>query len=563
MEPIAILAANGLEQLAAILGTLKAGKIYSALDISAPPGRISAVLENLQPGLLLFDPSQLALAKELTSSGPELLDLAGLLNAGPGRQPLIEMDAGNPAALFYTSGTTGLPKGVSRSHAQITHYAWINASEYAITPEDRHSALSSMAFARGGTDLFQSLLNGASLHFFSPREHSLDQLAEWLAGERISILSIPLSLLRQLAERVDGSLSLPDLRLIILGGQAVYRSDIQKIRERFPGRYALVNRYSSSETGMMAQFILPDDDAWQGEMVPVGYPAHGFEIQILDEGGFPVGAGKAGEMVVRSRYLTPGYWRDPELTRKAFSPDPPDGERRVYRTGDLGRMRLDGLLEHLGRVDLMVKVRGYRVELPAVEAALLALDRVSQAAVLSRPAPGGENQLTAFLVSATQPPAGADELHNDLSKQLPDYMIPSTFVYLESLPVTPSGKVDLQALLRLDPGKPTRLASGAMPRTALEKVLAGIWGEILNLEAVAVDEDFFFLGGHSLLAIRMVAEVNDLFHLNLPLRCIFETRTIAGMAQSIGELCGNPQMLEEAAQLVLKLVESDDPSIPH
>jgi acyl carrier protein len=196
-----------------------------------------------------------------------------------------------------------------------------------------------------------------------------------------------------------------------------------------------------------------------------------------------------------------------------------------------------------------------------VEAALLSLDRVSQAAVLSRPMPGGENQLVAYLVPASQPPAGVDELHTRLSQQLPDYMIPSSFIYLESLPMTLSGKVDLQALLRLDPGEPARRASGAKPRTSLEQALSGIWGEILNLEEVAVDEDFFVLGGHSLLAIRMIAEINDLFHLNLPLRCIFETRTIAAMAQSIGELSGKPQALEEAAQLVLKLVESEEPSI--
>jgi amino acid adenylation domain-containing protein len=533
LEPVAIFAQPGIELLITVLAVLKSGKIYAVQDLAAPDQRLKVVISSLSPGLLIADRANFDRAVAFIPPGIELLNLSEHRKEQSGKSPIFKLDTDSPAGIFYTSGTTGEPKGVSRSHRQILHYAWINATDYPITPADRHSIITPMAFASATSDIFETLLNGASLHFFSPRKHSLDQLIDWMRTERITILRLPISLLRQLLDHHDKRMDFPDLRLVIQGGQAVVKSDLENFRLRFPINCTLVNRYTSTEAGLASMILLDHDTPIEGENVPVGYPVHGMEILIWDEFGQPVQVGQSGEIVLRSRYLTPGYWQNPALTSHVFAVDPSDPSLRLFHTGDMGRFSPEGMLEHLGRLDYMVKVRGFRVELQAIEAALIRLEYIQQAVVISRDLPDLETQVIAYLVPINWPAPLVDQLHQDLSKSLPDYMIPHLFVFLKDFPLTSSGKPDRSLLP--DPGsiRPALSVAFEPPTNQIEARLAVFWSNILHLQSVGIDDPFFELGGDSLQFTRLLSQIQDLFSVSLPFQQTLRNATIRKMAEQI------------------------------
>ena len=262
--------------------------------------------------------------------------------------------------------------------------------------------------------------------------------------------------------------------------------------------------------------------------MPVGYPIEDREVLLLDAAGRPVPSGEPGEIVLRSRYLALGYWRRPDLSREAFTPDPADGALRRYRTGDLGVVTPDGCLTHLGRQDFQVKIRGHRVETAEVELALLELDGVQEAVVTAREGRGGEQELIAYVVPAGAPPA-PDALRAELGSRLPDYMVPAAFVTLPALPLTDTGKVDLRALPAPGRLRPLPLPPAA-PATPAEEALAAIWREVLDLDEIGVHDDFLELGGNSLLATQVLARVQQLFGTHLPPSALLGAGTIAEMA---------------------------------
>jgi hypothetical protein len=265
--------------------------------------------------------------------------------------------------------------------------------------------------------------------------------------------------------------------------------------------------------------------------VPVGRAGDGVEIVLLDESGRQVPQGEVGEIVLRSDHLSPGYWRRPDLTEAAFPPDPTHPGRRCYRTRDLGRLRPDGLLEYFGRKDFRVKVSGYTIEVAEVESALLSLGMVKQVVVLAREDRRGDQRLLAYLVPLRTPFPTPTELRRLLNERLPDYMIPSGFVVLETLPVTTTGKVDRNALPEPEQAQQELPDTYVAPRTPEEATLAGIWAEVFEVDRVGVEDDFFALGGHSLLAGRIVARIRRAFEVDLPLGALFD-------APSVRELCG-------------------------
>jgi acyl carrier protein len=274
-----------------------------------------------------------------------------------------------------------------------------------------------------------------------------------------------------------------------------------------------------------------------GNTVPVGYALEDREILLLDDTGKQVGFNETGEIAVRSRYLSPGYWRRPDLTAAKFRPDPDGGDKSIYLTGDLGYIMPDGCLEHIGRKDFQAKMRGHTVDLSEVEAAILARENIKAAVVIAtqNQSQREESHLVAYIVANTASAPGTTLLRRALSDKLPDYMIPSRFILLESLPLTPNGKVDRRALP--DPGKsrPELETLFVAPRTSLEKELAQIWAEVLSLDAIGIHDNFFDLGGHSLAATRVVSQVIKQFRLELPLQSLFQSPTVGEMAVVITE----------------------------
>jgi acyl carrier protein len=279
-------------------------------------------------------------------------------------------------------------------------------------------------------------------------------------------------------------------------------------------------------------FFLDKETEPRNNLVPVGYAVADNDILLLDDSGAQV-AGDEGEIAVRTCYVSPGYWRRPDLTADAFFADPADEKRKIYRTGDLGRMLPDGCLLHLGRKDFFVKIRGYRVELDEIEMTLMEFAGIKEVVVMALNNNSGDERLVAYVVPKTAPGPNVSEMRRFLEHKLPDYMIPTTFIALDALPLTDTLKVDRKALPKPNGLRPEIAAPYTAPRNSIEEALVKIWAEVLELDQVGVDDNFFDLGGQSLAATRVISRVAKTFPLDLPIKALFDSPTVAEMAEVI------------------------------
>jgi amino acid adenylation domain-containing protein len=507
-EPVALLLTDDIRLIVAMLATVKAGKFYIPLDASHPAGRLANIIRSSGAVAVLTESACGRITSQFERVTAPLLDVA---HAGAG---LPETDPGvatDPAALcqvLFTSGSTGEPKGVMHSHRALMHTIYRHTSSLAITAEDRLTLLGARGSAQCMTGIWKALLNGSTLYPYKIREEGLPGLADWLQANAITIYTSSASVFRYFCEMLAESQRFPALRVVQLGGEPIARHDLQWFQKRFPPTAVLVNTLSATEAGSMRQNILRHDAEIADRLVPVGYPVPEVEVLLRDDAGAPVAAGGVGEIFVRSAYLAEGYWQQPELTAQYFLPDPDGGERRVFRTGDLGRIGPDGRMEHLGRKDFCLKIRGNRVELAEIEATLLEAPGVRQQVVVAREEGPGEPRLVAYVVPAPDARLTVPALRGFLAGYLPDYMIPSAWVLVEALPVTPHGKVDRKALPP-PPEQPPAASDRIPPSTLLQTQLHHLWAQELGITDFGVRDDFFDLGGNSLLANRMFHRVEQ------------------------------------------------------
>jgi len=354
----------------------------------------------------------------------------------------------------------------------------------------------------------------------------------WLIDQEISIFHCPPSLFRQFIDCLPANLSFPRLRAIQLSGAPIVQADFARYKTHFPPSTSLIFHMGSTEAACIAYARMNHDFRFPQEGTPVGYVQGAKKVLLLDEDRKTVEPGSIGEIAVQSRYLAKEYWRNPELTKLKFFPVPESPDERIYLTGDLGRFEPDGLLVHLGRKDLMVKIRGYRVELGEVERALLAHRDIQQAAVVTSPGENAEAYLAAYVVPRRGRALAVDEIVGFLRNQLPDYMIPLRFAFLPSLPLS-NGKLDRKALPPLQGTRPEMNCLYQAPQSEIELTLSSIWSEALGIDKVGVHDNFLTLGGHSLAASRVAARVIAHFRLELPLRALFDSPTVAHMATVI------------------------------
>src|SRR5918998_520240 len=525
---------------ATILGIFKAGKVYVPIDPSYPPARTSYILEDSQADLILAGSSSLPLTRELAGNNErrrvlnidEIIDEIG---AGPSDEnPALPIDPDAIAYIIYTSGSTGEPKGVIQTHRNLLGFVRNYTNSWRISASDHLTLFYSPSVSQSLMDIFGALLKGAALHPYNAKREGLANLATWLTKEGITVFDSVPSLYRNFLESLSGDEEFPELRLIRLGGEPLSRELVTRSRKHFPG-CVLVNQLAATETSMIAQYFIDSETEITGStVVPAGYAVDGVEVSLIDEAtGAEVGFGQVGEIAIKSRYLSPGYWRRPDLSQAAFSFDPHGGGERLYHTGDLGRMRPDGCLEYLGRKDLRVKIRGHSVEVAEIEAVLHDLAEVKEAAVRAIELAQDDTRLVAYIVPRDESFPSVSRLRAALAEALPDYMIPSAFVRLEALPLTPSGKVDRRALPEPDEERPDLEGAYEAPRTPVEEALAGIWADVLRLERVGIHDDFFELGGHSLLATQVISRLRDAFGVELSLPGFFEGPTVAGLAEKI------------------------------
>jgi amino acid adenylation domain-containing protein len=529
--PVAVFLRDHVSMITAILATWKAGGICVPLDASQPQARLEVILRDSLARLVVTDrESSASLARsdvgisQLQVDNLEVSERAGLVRSMPG--------ADAPACILYTSGSTGLPKGVLRSHRSILHRARCSVISFAMEAQDRMSVLHSPATAAGLRDLVAALLGGIALFPFDIRRAGFGEFARWIDREQISILCTVVSSLRQMLANLDRGIRFRSLRIVRVGSEPLYSSDVERLREHVRPDCVLIAGYGATEASGIVEYRMDGATSLPTGRIPAGYPLGDVDIIIRDEEGRPVKRGEAGEVYVRSRYLSLGYWRQPELTRSVFEGDPSDAQMRTYRTGDVGRLRDDRCLELLGRRDEQVKVRGYRVQPGEIEFALAAHEEIREASVMSAVDASGETRLVAYFVPQSWPAPTATQLRRYLASRLPAYMVPGTYVAMGALPLTASGKVDRQALPPTDP-KAIRERDFVAPRSPTEHQMAEIWERVFGVSPIGANDNFFDLGGDSLKAAALVSAIEGIFERVLAPSVLLTAPTVGDLTAAI------------------------------
>ena len=542
---VALLMQHDAPLIAAILGALKANKIYAVLEPDNPAERLAATLANSQAQVLLADKPNLTLAHSIVSEKVQVLEIADNF-AAPSKAislPQVLPEAG--AWLMYTSGSTGAPKGVWQNHEGIVRHADVYSELIQLTPDDHLSLLVSCNLSASGTTLFGALLAGATLCPFSLRSQGVERTADWLRNQRVSIVHSVPTVFRHLAHVATGKNLFETVRLIRLGGEPLLRSDVEIFRRLCPDGCRLMNSLSSTETGLISALTIDKSMVLPDRRLPVGHAVRGVEILLLDERGQTVKSDGGGRIAVRSAHLRQGYWRQPEATAKKFRTDETNTDLRIFISEDLGRFLPDGSLEHLGRADHLVKIRGQRVDLIEAEASLLATGLVKEAAVVAPENASGERRLVAYVVPRAGMDASSQNLRRVLRRQMPEYTIANDFVSLKALPQMSGGKVDRQALPPPSQDKHS-INRAERPRDVVEKSLTSIWQSVLGVPPIGRYDDFFELGGTSLQSVEVLLHIEEKFGAILPPSTLAEHSTIAKLAP----LLANHVVIPSAGPLV-------------
>jgi amino acid adenylation domain-containing protein len=525
-QSVAVLMGQGAPMIVAMLGVLKAGKMFVPLDPRQPPARMRQIREDCEAQVLVTDTSKLADARALIGSGVTLINIDTLDASLPADNLGLPIEGETLACLIYTSGSTGSPKGVVQTHRSLLNRAKAFADVLRVGPEDRLSLLANCSVAQGVSGTLQALVNGASIHPFDLRTLGIGELASWLAAHEITVLTCAPSAFRHFAKTLSIKDHFPALRVIRLGSEQVLPQDFELYQRHFHRGCAFVGTLGSTEAGPVATCAM-NHDTEIIDTVPAGYPLNNTTIKILDDDGRVCAAGDPGEIVVQNNFLCAGYWRDPDRTTSLFVDVP--GAGKFCRTGDIARLRADGCVEYVGRKNLRVKIRGFRVELEEIERTLCTHASVLEAAVIVRREGNRDSQLAAYLVSRAGQPPSAEELRAHLQISLPPQMVPGSFEFLPSLPRTASGKIHRTALAELP--TPVIATVNQPPCDAVEMGLTHLWEDLLERHPINVTDDFFALGGHSLLAARLSATIEQAFGVKLPLSTFLTAPTIEKQAE--------------------------------
>ncbi len=528
--PIALLMDHGAPLIAAILGALKAGKMYFVLDTAHPKDRLAAMLADSKTRLLVADKSNYPLVNYFSSNSLKVLELAQDVPADFPRVDLPEVPPMIGAWLMYTSGSTGEPKGIWENHAGIVRHSDVYRDLVQLTPDDRLTLLTSCGLSASGTHLFSALLHGATLCPFPVRTQGVERLAAWLRERRITIYHSVPTIFRHLAATASAKNAFETVRLVRLGGEPLLGSDIESFHQLCPDQCRLMNSFSSTETGLVTANsfdVRRSTFDVRCSPISVGHPVPGVEVLLLDEQNQPAAEGR---IAVRSAHLRQGYWREPTLTAEKFLSDPAHPGLRTFITADLGKWLPDGSLEHLGRADHVVKIQGQRVDLHAVEVAMTATGLIKEVAVTAPEDTSGERRLAAYFVPRDGADVSPQNFRTQLRTQVPEHFVPTHFVALKKMPQTPGGKIDRRALPPLPKNQRTELDADALPQNSIEKKLAYIWESILGVAPIGRRDDFFDLGGTSLKMVEVGAAIEEYFNLALPSSTLIAHSTIEKLA---------------------------------
>ena len=512
------------------LGIFKAGGAYLPLDPGHPPARLAIMLNDADVSLVVAGSGtgqRTAAARPLI-----VLDDAGhILDSPPPSScpPQAMISPENLAYVLYTSGSTGEPKGVEITHAGLSNLVRWHQDAFAVTPADRASHLAGVAFDASVWEIWPHLAAGATLYL--PSEETVRDpllLQHWLLNERITISFAPTPLAEHLL-----TLSWPSdtsLRTMLTG------ADVLRVYPPAGLPFSLINNYGPTECTVVATSGLVNSRDSSHRLPPIGSPISHTRVYALDDSGNELPLGISGELHIAGLGLARGYRNSPQLTATRFISNPNNPGERLFKSGDRGKILPNDQIIFLGRMDEQVKVRGFRVEPNEVAATLNQHPDIQQSVVIARELTPGNIRLVAYFVATPKSEPALRELRDFLTARLPDYMMPTMFVRLEELLLTPNGKVDRNSFPEPDETNTLRERVPTAPRTEMEQVVADILARLLKLDCVDVEENFFSLGGHSLLGAQLVARLRDKFHIEVPLRLVFEAPTVADLSSEIERL---------------------------
>ena len=542
---VAIVMNKSIEMITAILAVMKSGGAYLPIDPKFPDDRIGFILDDSNAKIILTQAHLFDKLKNYGSINSKIINLndSNIYYSKTVNPDLINKSS-DLAYIIYTSGSTGHPKGVMIEHSQIGNHIHILKKSLAINEPLNFSLLASYTFDASIEQIFIPLTTGGKLYLPS-EEESMDAYKFWNTMEREQI-----NVIDTVPAYMDTLLDTDSWKVcdkvgnknFIIGGDVFSKELLAKLRNCFPDA-RIYNTYGPTETTINATEYKISDNVIE-RTVPIGKPLPGYKCYILDSNGKLLPQGIPGELCIGGIFVARGYLNRPELTAEKFishlTPALSSGMRgstseRIYRTGDLARWLPDGNIEYLGRIDTQVKIRGFRIECGEIEAILIQNENIKESVAVQYKEPGRKNVLVAYIVfKDTENILTSTDLRGILAKQLPDYMIPSYFVQMDKLPLNSSGKIDRRAL-----PKPDKALGGSKeyvaPQNETEEKLVKIWSEILKVEKIGIYDNFFELGGHSLLATQVISRIRETFNSEIPVRALFESPTIEGLAKSLSQ----------------------------
>ena len=531
IEPVALCLDQGAPLVAAIVGVLKAGKFYLPLEPSDPVARRREIVKIAGAGLVLDDDFVAAAARApRDASGAASAPLAPVGSDAPP----VAIRPTDPAYLFFTSGTTGTPKGVVDCHRNVLHNVYRYTNALSIAPDDRLTVIQSASFSGTVSSMFCALLNGATLLPFDFRRHGFNRLAAWIKESRATIYHSVPSIFRGV---VEAGGTFPNVRVVRLEGDAATRVDYQLFQTAFRHDCILAHGLGATETGLSCQFQVRADASWDGERLPVGRPLPDMDVRVIGpdhdgvEGSAPLPNGTVGEIEIVSEFLATGYWRDPERTAARFVVVDGSTSRRAFRTGDLGIFDDAGCLQHRGRLNQEERINGQWISTPAIEAALRRLGFCRDVLVTTW-SDGGGARLVAYVVLHAGARVDVPRWHAALADELPAFMIPTAFVALHAFPLGAHGKVD-RRLLPAPGGRDD--APHIQPLSAAERDMVSCWERALGVTPIGTRDNFFELGGDSLQAALLVAQIERVFGRAVPPDALITAPTVEALLQSLDD----------------------------
>lgn len=572
---IAVLLGDRIRFIETIIAVLKAGCAFAPLNADNPDKRLRLMIEAIEPSLFIIEEesyNRLSGLSPASHSQPEFL----IVNAGEApaardgtvtdtwdhasfnddHRPVVSSSPDDMCYIYFTSGSTGIPKAIAGRLKSLLHFVTWEIKTFAIDHGWRVSQMAAPTFDASLRDIFVPLSVGATICVPDGTQTLIDsqRLFDWIDGSEINLMHCVPSIFRSLLKQDLDPQRLGSLRYIVMAGEKLFPSEVRQWIDVYGERIQLVNLYGATENTMakFCHFITKADASRSS--VPIGKPIDGAKAIILDSAGEACDPGIMGEICIRTPFLTLGYYNDPELTSQVFVQNPFSSDPRdiIHKTGDCGRLLPDGNYELIGRKDHQVKLRGQRVELGEIESVLKRHPGVHESVVMIWGEEPDNQRLAAYVVAQPETDLSISQLQNSAREFLPDYMVPTDFMLLQSLPLLANGKIDRGAL----PEPDKTLANNELyvaPTTDMQERLAAIWSEVLGVEKVGIFDNFFHLGGHSLLVTRVISRVREEFHVEIPLKRFFERPIIDELASAIEQIRGLDQ--EEQQLDILDMVE--------